>query len=43
MVKLMKIPGRKKPIRLLTWVEARQIVERTIKENKKFYKELESL
>ena len=43
MPKLMKIPGKKRPIRVLTWKEAKPIVERTIKENKKFFDELAEL
>ncbi len=40
---LIKIPGRKRPVRAITWREARPIVERIIKENKKFFEELTSL
>lgn len=40
MVELITVPGKKRPVRALTWKEAKPIVERTIKENKKFFEEL---
>ena len=43
MVELIKIPGKKRPVRALTWKEAKPIVERTIKENKEFFDELAEL
>lgn len=43
MVELIKIPGKKRPVRALTWKEAKPLVERTIKENKKFFEELAEL
>ena len=42
-MELIKVPGRKKPVKAFTWKEVKTIVERTIKENKEFYKELETL
>ena len=43
MVELIKIPGRKCPVRAATWEEARPIAERIIRENKKFFDELGEL
>ena len=43
MVELIKIPGKKRPVRALTWKEAKPIVEKSIKENKKFFDELAEL
>lgn len=43
MVELIKIPGRKAPVRAATWNEARPIAERIMKENKKFFEELGEL
>ena len=40
---LIKIPGKKRPVKALTWKEAKPIVEKTIKENKKFFDELAEL
>jgi len=43
MVELIKILGKKRPVRALTWKEAKPIVEKSIKENKKFFDELAEL
>ncbi len=40
MVELIKIPGKKRLVRAATWKEAKHIVERIIRENKKFFDEL---
>ncbi len=42
-MKLIKIPGKKRPVRAITWKEAKPIVERIIRENKKFFEELKDL
>ena len=43
MVEKIKILGRKKPVRALTWKEAKPLVDKTIKEDKKFFEELAEL
>jgi hypothetical protein len=43
MPELIKIPGKKRPVRAITWKEARPIVEWIIRKNKKFFEELTSL
>jgi len=43
MVEMIKIPGRKKPVRAATWKEAKPIAERIIRENKRFFEELSEM
>lgn len=42
-MELIKIPGKKRPVRAATWEEAKPIVEKIIKENKEFFEELSEL
>ncbi|GEM_PF-6916327 len=42
-MELIKIPGRKRPIRAATWEEAKPIALNIIKKNKKFFDELANI
>lgn len=42
-MELIKIPGKKRPVRAATWKEAKLIAEKIIKKNKKFFEELAEL
>lgn len=42
-MKLIDVPGMKRPVRALTWEEGKPLVEESIKKNKKFFDELAEL
>lgn len=42
-MELIKIPGKKRPVRAANWKEVEPIAKRIVRENKKFFEELEEL